>query len=158
MEVVDAVEWACVATTLKMTEWVQQWICIKFCIKLDIPLQKLFRWFRRLQLWATGDWQPHHNNMLAHVSCPYSFFCKITNYPGDSAPLQPRFGALWLLAFPKTKITFERKEISDCQWVQENMMSQLMAIGRTVWGPKVPILKETEASLSYVQCVLYLLQ
>ena len=32
-------------------------------------------------------------------------------------PLQPRFGARQLLAFfPKTKITFEREEISDCRW------------------------------------------
>ena len=30
-------------------------------------------------------------------------------------PLQPRFGILQLLAFPKPKITFEREEISDCQ-------------------------------------------
>ena len=36
------------------------------------------------------------------------------------------------------------------------MMGQLMAIGRTMWGLKVPNLKETEASLSYVQCFLYL--
>ena len=28
-------------------------------------------------------------------------------------PLQPRFDALWLWAFPKTKITFEREEISN---------------------------------------------
>ena len=34
----------------------------------------------------------------------------------DSAPEQPRLGALGLLAFPKTKTTFEREEISDCQW------------------------------------------
>ena len=31
-----------------------------------------------------------------------------------------------------------------------------MAIRRTVWGPKVPTLKGTEASLSYLQCFLYL--
>ena len=36
------------------------------------------------------------------------------------------------------------------------MMGQLMVIGRTMWGPKVPTLKGTEASLSYVQCFLYL--
>ena len=36
------------------------------------------------------------------------------------------------------------------------MMGQLMAIGRTVWGPKVPPLKGTEASLSYAQYFLYL--
>ena len=31
-----------------------------------------------------------------------------------------------------------------------------MVTGKTVWGPKVPTLKGTEASLSYVQCSLYL--
>ena len=36
------------------------------------------------------------------------------------------------------------------------MMGQLMAIGRTVGGPKVPSLKGTEGSLSYVQCFLNL--
>ena len=44
------------------------------------------------------------------------FFGDILNHQGNSAPLQPRFGALWLLAFPKTKITFEMEEISDCCW------------------------------------------
>ena len=53
------------------------------------------------------------------------FLCKIVNMkqgthtpndPGDSTPLQSRFGALWLLAFPKTKITFERQEILGCRW------------------------------------------
>ena len=33
------------------------------------------------------------------------------NHPGDSNPLQPRFGTLQLLAFTKTKITFEREEV-----------------------------------------------
>ena len=52
--------------------------------------------------------------MPAHTShLVQSFFGEMSNHPGDSAPLQPRFGALRLLAFPKTKITFEREEISD---------------------------------------------
>ena len=46
---------------------------------------------------------------------PAEFSGETSNHPVDSAALQPRFGALWLLAFPKTKITFEREEISDCQ-------------------------------------------
>ena len=37
-----------------------------------------------------------------------------------------------LLAFPKTKITFEREEILAVDEIQENMTGQLMAIGRTV--------------------------
>ena len=44
------------------------------------------------------------------------FFGETSNHPGESVPLQPRFGILWLLAFPQTKITFEREEISDHQW------------------------------------------
>ena len=40
-----------------------------FALSLNIPQQKLFRWFRRLQLWATGDWQLHHNNET-HIGCP----------------------------------------------------------------------------------------
>ena len=57
--------------------------------------------------------------MTCTCSCIMShaeFFGETSNHPGDSAPLQPRFGTLWLLAFPKTKNTFEREQISDHQW------------------------------------------
>ena len=53
------------------------------------------------------------------TTCPfmhhvwYRVFGENSNHPGNSAPLTPRFGALRLLVFPKTKITFEREEISD---------------------------------------------
>ena len=50
--------------------------------------------------------------ILSHAE----IFGETSNLPSDSAPLQPRFGAPWLLAFPKTKITFEREEISDRRW------------------------------------------
>ena len=46
----------------------------------------------------------------------------------DSALLQPRFGTLQLLAFPKTKITFEGKRFQTIDEIQENMMGQLMVI------------------------------
>ena len=104
-------------------------------------------------------WLAASSGQHAH-SCIMSsaeFFGKTSNHPGDSGPLQPRFGALWLLAFHKAKITFEREEISDIDEIQENTTGQLMATGITVWGPKVPALKATEASLSYVQCFLYLI-
>ena len=42
-------------------------------------------------------------------------FGATSNHPGDSAPLQSRLEILQLLAFPKTKITFEREKISDCR-------------------------------------------
>ena len=106
----------CVVITFKMTERVEQQIYFKFCIKLNIPPWKLLGRFRRPQLWATGDWQLHHNNVPAQVSSLIQFFGKTSNHPGDSAPLQHRFGTLRLLSFPKTKITFEREEISDHRW------------------------------------------
>ena len=85
-----------------------------FALSFNILPWKLFGWFRRAQLWATGDWQIHHNQLAG--SCITSHDGKTSNQPGDSAPLQPRFGALRLLAFPKTIRTFEREEISDHRW------------------------------------------
>ena len=68
---------------------------------------------------AMGTWCSAASSWLRAHSCITSraeFFGKTSNHPSDSASLQPSFGTLWLLAFPKTKITFEREEISDCQW------------------------------------------
>ena len=78
---------------------------------------------QRPPLQATGDCQLHHN-----VPSHEESFHETANHPGGSAPLQPRFGTSQLLAFLKTKITFEREEISDYPWIQENMTGQLMAI------------------------------
>ena len=61
---------------------------------------------------AASSWQCAHSCIM---SCA-DFFCETSNHPGDSAPQQPRFGALRLLAFSKTEITFEREEISDHRW------------------------------------------
>ena len=105
-----------------------------------------------------GNWWLAALSQQRACSCiisPAEFFCETSSHPGDSVPLHPRFGALWLLAFPKTKVTFEREEIQTIDEIQENMMGQLMAIGKTMWGPKVPTLKGTEVSLSYVRCFLY---
>ena len=68
---------------------------------------------------AMGNWWLAASLRQRTCSCITScveIFGETSNHPGDSAPLQPRLGTLQLLAFPKTKITFERKEISDLQW------------------------------------------
>ena len=96
-----------------------------FVLSLNIPPWKLFGWFRELQLWATGDWQLYHNDPPAHASRLVQFSDE-TNHPGDSASLQTRFGALQLMAFPKTEITFEREEISDHPWNSEKYDRQLV--------------------------------
>ena len=95
------------------TDWVEQWICIKFCVKLEHSFTETIRIVQKAT--AMGNW------WLAASSRQCAPFMhhvlgKTSNCPGDSAPLHPRFGTLQLLAFPKTKTTFEREEISDCQW------------------------------------------
>ena len=109
-----------------------------FVLSLNIPPQKLFddpegfwewcnecstsksvaqtlqRWLRICWMWPTF-WKAcnkEHLRILNETQCPQN----------------PRFGALQLLAFPKTKITFEREKVADHWWDQENMTGQLMAI------------------------------
>ena len=118
-----------------------------FVLSMTISLWKLFRWFRRLQLWATGDWQLHHDNMPSHAShLMQSFLMKhpITqvsqpSYSPDLAPWN-----FWL--FPKLKSPLKGKRFQTIDEIQENRMGQLMAIRRTVWSPKVTTLKGLEVS------------
>ena len=68
---------------------------------------------------AMGNWWLAASSRQCTYSCITShaeLFGETSNHPGDSGLLQPRFGTLRLVAVPKTKITFEREEISDCRW------------------------------------------
>ena len=71
---------------------------------------------------AMGNWWLSASSQQLPSSCITShaeFFGETSNYPHNSAHLQPRFSALWLLPFPQIKMTLEREEISDCsdhQW------------------------------------------
>ena len=58
--------------------------------------------------------------------------------------------------FPKLKSPLKGKRFQIIDKIPENIKGQLRVIRRTVWGPKVPTLKATEASLTYVQCFLRL--
>ena len=126
-------------------------------LSLNILPQKLFEWFRKLQLWATGDWQFHHGIEPSHASrLVQIFFVKYpitqVTQPCYSPDLMPC--DFWL--FPKLKTPLKGKRFQTVSDSQQNMTGQLMATARTVWGPKVPALKGTEVSLSCVQCFLYL--
>ena len=100
-----------------MTEWLEQWICIRFCIKLEHSSMETIWMIQKAT--AMGTWWLAASSWQCTCSCIMSrvgFFGETSNHPGYSAPLQPRFGTLWLPAFPKTKITFKREEISDHRW------------------------------------------
>ena len=98
----------CVPAAFKMTEQVEQWICIKFCIQLKHSSKESIQ---RIQKAAAMCLLMHH------VSC--SFLAKHQITQVTHSPLQPRITALRFLAFPKTKITFAREEISDHWWDSE---------------------------------------
>ena len=107
----------CVAISFKMTERVEQWMCSKFCVKVEHSSMKTIWMIQKAS--AMGNWWLAASSQQCVCSCimsPAEFFSKTSNYPGDLAPLQPRFGTLRLLDFPNTKIAFEREETSGCQW------------------------------------------
>ena len=125
-------------------------------LSLNVAPRKPPGWFRRLQLWATGDWQLHHNNAPTHASHLMQVLGEASNHPGDSAPYSPDLAPSNFWLFPKLKSPLKRKRFQTVGKIQENTTEQLMVIGRPVSGPKVPTLKGTEASLSCVQWFLYL--
>ena len=132
-----------------MTEQLEQWICIKFCIKHEHSSSETIQMIQKATSMDNG-WLAASSQQCAY-SCSKSHAAFLSKYQiiQVSPDLQPRFGALWLLAFPKTKINFEREEISDCRWDSRKHNRAAKAIERTVCGPKVPTLKGTETSLSY---------
>ena len=137
----------CVAVTFKITEQVKQWICIRFCVKLEHSSAETIQMIQTAT--AMGSWWlAASSRLLQGVLVKYPI-TQVTQ-PSYSPGLVPC--NFWL--FPKLKSPLKGKRFQTIHEIQENMMGQLMAIGRTVWGPKVPTLKGTEMSLSYIQCFL----
>ena len=89
------------------------------------------------------------------TSCA-EFFGKTSNHPDCRGLTQLLYSPdlapynFWL--FAKLKSSLKRKRFQTVDEIQ----GQLMVTGKTLWGPKVPTLKGTEASLSSVQCFLCL--
>ena len=147
-----------------MTEWVEQQICIRFCIKLEHSSMETIQMIQKAA--AMGNWWLAASSqqcasstclLMHHISCRV-FLAKHQITQVTQPRYSPRFDALWLLFFPKTKITFKGEEISDCWWDSGKYDRAVDGNWENVWGPKVSTWKETEASLSYVQYFLYLLQ
>ena len=100
-----------------MTEPVEQWMCINFCVKLDYSSVETIRMIQKAA--AMGLWWLAASSQERTCLCITShaeFSGKTSNHPGDSVPLRSKFGTPWPLAFPKTKINFEREKISDFWW------------------------------------------
>ena len=111
----------CVALTVKMTERVDQSICIKLGIKLEHSSTETIWMIQKSTAMATGDWQLHHDNMPAHASCLVpSFLAKhqMTQvaqlcYNTDLVPCDFRL-------FPKLKSPLKGKRFQTIDEIQEN--------------------------------------
>ena len=99
-----------------MTEWVEQqnlhqilceaWTVFCGNYSDDSEVHAMGNW------WLAASQQCTHSCIMSHVE----FSGETPNHPGNSTPLQLRFGTLWIMAFPKIKTAFEREEISDHWW------------------------------------------
>ena len=117
-----------------MTEWVEQWICIKFGIKLKHSSAETIWMIQEAA--ATGDWQFHHDNVPSHVSLSCAeCFGETSNHPSDSVPYSSDLALCDFWLFSKLKSPLKEKRFQTIDEIQENMMGQLMAI-RIVWGPR----------------------
>ena len=75
--------------------------------------------------------QLRHDNAPAHSTALMQafFFGKASHHPGLLAPLQPRFGSLPLLTFPKAKIVVEREEFCECDSHTVHKLSRRLTAG-----------------------------
>ena len=157
----------CVAATLEMIERVEQWICIKFCVKFQHFSVETIRMIQKAT--AMGNWslaassQQHACSWI--ISHKEFFFCE-TSHPGDSAPLQLSFGVLWLLPFPKTKITFEKEEILNHWWDSgkydrgtdgdwENCVRSQGAYFEGDWGVIIPCTMFLVSCIFFNKCLYF---
>ena len=124
----------CVAVTFKITEWVEQWICIKFYISLNIPLQKLLRWFRRPQLWSPGNWHLHPNNTPAYAPILFRvFWWNIKSLRWLRPPYSPDLVPCNFWLFPKLKSPLKGKRFQIINEIQEKTKEHLMETGSTAY-------------------------
>ena len=82
---------SCVAIVFKMTEWIEQQICIKFCVKLERSSVEMSHDSKAAVI--GNSWLAASSRQRA-CSCTMShaeFFGQTLNRPGDSAPLLPKF-------------------------------------------------------------------
>ena len=105
----------CVAIAFKMTEWAEQQMHY-FCIKLEHSSMETIQMIQGPVGMGNKSLAPSSGQCA--YSCIRSHAVSRQNIksPRWLSPPTAQFGVLWLLAFPKTKITFEREKISDCLW------------------------------------------
>ena len=146
-----------VVVAFKMTEWVEQQLCIKFCIKLKHSSAETIQMIQKAT--ATNIWWLAASSCVSthsHITSPAEFFLENIKSPRWlSSPTTQIWHPVTSGFSQNQNHLWKGRDFRP--WMRfRKMMGQLMEIGRTVWGPKVPTLRGTKVSLSYAQCFLYL--
>ena len=101
-------------------------------------------WQKQLQLWATGGWQLHHDDVPTHATCLVQrILAKNQITQVNQCPYSPDLAPQDFWLFPKLKSPLKGKRLQIINEIQENVERQMMETGRMVWSPKVPTLKGT---------------
>ena len=119
----------CVAVAYKVTEQVEEQICIKFCVRLEHSSMETLQMIQRLQLWATGSFITA-TRLLMHLV--QRFFVKHQITQVTQPPYSPDLAPSDFWLFPKLKSPLKGKSFQTIDEIQENTTGQLMAIGRTM--------------------------
>ena len=144
----------CVAVAFKITKLLEQQICIKFCVKLEHSSEETI-WMTQLGQLVIGSFITTTRPLIHHVSCRV-FWWNIKS-PRWLGPTTAQIQHPATSGFSQNSNHLRKgRDFRSLMRFQENITGQVMANGRTVWGPKVPTLKQTGVSLSYIQCFLYL--
>ena len=148
----------CVAVAFKMTERVEQWICIKFCIKLEQSCTETILMVQKST--AMGNWWlavSSRQHSHSHIMPGAEFLVKYQITQVTQPPYIPDMVPCDFWLFPKLKSPLKQRRFQTTYEIQEKMMGQLMAIGRTVWGPKVPTWKGTwcHCPVYDVSCIFF---
>ena len=143
-----------VAMAFKMSEGEEQWICINFCIDLEYSSMETIQMIQKAtpmgNWWlAASSWQHAHWCITACEKFFEIYQINQVTQPPYSPDLVPC--DFWL--FPKLKSPLKGKKIQTMNEIQKNMTGQMMTIGKTVWDPREPTLKGTEA---IVLCTMFL--
>ena len=99
----------CVAVAFKVTEWVKQQICIKFCIKLEHSSVETIQMIQKARAMGTW-WLAASPQQLTHsciTSCT-EVFGETSNHPGHSAPLWSNLVPCNFWLFPKLNHLWKR--------------------------------------------------
>ena len=118
-----------VAISFKMTEWVEQWMCIKFCVKFEHPSAETILMIRKAV--AMGNWVLAASSQQCSCLCivsPAEFFGDTSNHPGDSVPYSLDLAPCDFWLFPKLKSPLKGKRFQTVDVIHENTMWHLMAI------------------------------